>query len=144
MGRDAGRRWFPETGSVMLDDGGAREVAVARRYLLPHERWLTNRLVQRVRARPEMDVARVEQEDGAESFWLDAVALTDLGLCMVTIIPGLILMVVIGAVFHEVAAADVTGLCIAGPGAVSFVLSGIRKGSKLACLRGISAGQLTC
>jgi hypothetical protein len=69
----------------------------------------------------------VERRDGAESFWLSSVAFIDLEVSAVTSIPGIILFVVIGHVFHEVAAAVVTGLVIVPIGVASYVLSGIRR-----------------
>jgi hypothetical protein len=94
----------------VLDDGDAPKIAVAKRYVLPHERWLTNYWVQRLRANPRRDVAQAERKNGAESFWLDSVAFVDLELSLVIILPGLLLsVVVVGKVFHEVTAALVTG-----------------------------------
>jgi hypothetical protein len=108
----------------MTPEDGARMEA-ARRYLLPHERWLTDRLLGWERASPMLDVAGHEQKEGAESFRLGRATSVDELLAIVIGLVGAGVMA-ITAVTHELGWVY-AGLCIMGFAFVSVFLAGIRQ-----------------
>jgi hypothetical protein len=124
-GRSMIARW-PRQGvdmSMTPEDGARMEAA--RRYLLPHERWLTDRLLGWERASPMLDVAGHEQKEGAESFRLGRATSVDELLAIVIGLVGAGVMA-ITAVTHELGWVY-AGLCIMGFAFVSVFLAGIRE-----------------
>lgn len=97
----------------------------ARRFLLPHAQWLTDRLLGWERASPMLDVAGHEDKEGAESFRLGTASTVGDMLAVVIALAGTGVMV-ITALNHEIGWLY-TGISILGLAFVSLIPASIRQ-----------------
>jgi len=103
------------------------QLSVATRYLLPHERWLTDRFLQRLRASPHLDFSRSDSEEWTESLRLDTAYIIDVGVWAVTSFSGFAIGAITAKTFHEVAAGGTVAFSLMGIGFASLLLGLARK-----------------
>jgi hypothetical protein len=101
-------------------------MTVKTHYLLPHERWLTERKLHRDRADPRLDIASFEMDEGTETNRLDTAYFVDFGVGVITILAGGLVMAVVAGALRAVAAGLVAGYFVMGIGFASFILAAIR------------------
>jgi len=105
-----------------VEEGDLPKMTLATRHLLPHERWLTERFLQKLGASPNLDMARAESEKGAESFLLAMVHIVDLAVGGMIFFSGVTIAAVVGEEFHEEAAGLAVGCALMAIGFAALVL----------------------